>query len=248
MKDLYSRDFKGVWIPKELWLSKDLTLVEKVVLVEIDSLDNENHCTASNSYLADFCNCSETAISNAISALIKLGYIEKVSFDGRVRKLRVKTLPYKKCNSNLQELQISIPNNNNIDNNINIEQIPKRTSKQEKNLEKISLKLSEYNFSENIEELILRFYSDKIDCGQYIPDNQLEAQLTRLAQEKEDQQLIAINRAIEGGWKNITAYFNNDFNKPEVPGYHIHKDGDQNHWQHPQHNGAREKAKTGISF
>lgn len=125
----------------------------------------------------------------------------------------------------------------------------KRTPKQEKNLEKICLKLQEYEFSENIEELILRFYSDKIECGQFIPDNQLEAQLTRLAQESEDQQLIAINRAIEGGWKNITAYFNNDFNKPEVPGYHIHRDGDQNHWQHPQHNGAKEKAeKYGVKF
>jgi hypothetical protein len=36
-----NRDFKGIWIPKEIWLSKDLTLQEKVFYVEIDSLDNE---------------------------------------------------------------------------------------------------------------------------------------------------------------------------------------------------------------
>lgn len=37
-----NRDFKGVWIPKEIWLSTELTLQEKVMLVEIDSLDNED--------------------------------------------------------------------------------------------------------------------------------------------------------------------------------------------------------------
>jgi len=36
------RDFKGIWIPKEIWLNENLTLQEKVFLVEIESLDNEN--------------------------------------------------------------------------------------------------------------------------------------------------------------------------------------------------------------
>ena len=48
------RDFKGIWIPKELWILKDLSLLEKVMLIEIDSLDNENGCYASNDYFADF--------------------------------------------------------------------------------------------------------------------------------------------------------------------------------------------------
>ncbi len=36
-----SRDFKGIWIPKEIWLSDQLSLMEKILLVEIHSLDNE---------------------------------------------------------------------------------------------------------------------------------------------------------------------------------------------------------------
>ena len=35
------RNFKGIWIPKEIWLAEDLTMQEKVMLVEIDSLDDE---------------------------------------------------------------------------------------------------------------------------------------------------------------------------------------------------------------
>ena len=83
------RDFKGVWIPKEIWLSKELTLLEKIIFVEIDSLDNEEHCIASNEYFAEFCNCSESKVSKAIKKLEELGMVEVLSFDGRHRKIRV---------------------------------------------------------------------------------------------------------------------------------------------------------------
>jgi hypothetical protein len=33
------RDFKGVWIPKEIWLDERLNALEKIILTEIDSLD-----------------------------------------------------------------------------------------------------------------------------------------------------------------------------------------------------------------
>lgn len=83
-----NRDFKGVWIPKEIWLNENLTMLEKVILTEIDSLDNEEHCVAGNDYLAQFCQCSIPKVTQAVKKLIELGYIEVVSFDGRHRKLR----------------------------------------------------------------------------------------------------------------------------------------------------------------
>ena len=48
------RTFKGIWIPKEIWLNNELTLQEKVILVEIDSLDNDDGCFASNKYFSEF--------------------------------------------------------------------------------------------------------------------------------------------------------------------------------------------------
>lgn len=84
-----SRDFKGIWIPKELWLNKELTLLEKCIFVEIDSLDNENNCIASNEYFAEFCDCSESKITKAIRRLQELNMIEILSFDGRHRRIRV---------------------------------------------------------------------------------------------------------------------------------------------------------------
>lgn len=84
------RDFKGVWIPRKVWLDDQLNALEKVILVEIDSFDkgDDDGCWASNSTLAEFCQCTERKVSDGISKLIKLGYIEVISFDGRVRKLR----------------------------------------------------------------------------------------------------------------------------------------------------------------
>lgn len=84
-----NRDFKGVWIPKEIWLNEELTMLEKVIFVEIDSLDGPEHCYASNEYFATFCNCSESKVSKAIKKLKELGMIEEIAFDGRHRKLRV---------------------------------------------------------------------------------------------------------------------------------------------------------------
>jgi len=69
------RNFKGVWIPKEIWLAKELGWSEKVLLVEIDSLDGENGCFASNEYLADFFKLSKDRISKMISSLRDKGYI-----------------------------------------------------------------------------------------------------------------------------------------------------------------------------
>ena len=85
------RAFKGIWIPKEVWLSKDLSLQEKVFLVEIDSLDNENGCFASNKYFAEFFDLSKGRCSQVINNLEEKGYIkiEYVYEDDRTISKRI---------------------------------------------------------------------------------------------------------------------------------------------------------------
>lgn len=71
------RDFKGVWIPKEIWLDINLTWSEKLLLVELDSLSTlEKGCFATNEYLGSFFNLSKDRISKLITSLKKKGYIE----------------------------------------------------------------------------------------------------------------------------------------------------------------------------
>ena len=69
------RAFKGVWIPREIWLDTELGWSEKLLLVEIDSLDNEQGCWASNEYFAEFFNLSKDRISKLISSLKNKGYV-----------------------------------------------------------------------------------------------------------------------------------------------------------------------------
>lgn len=70
------RDFKGVWVPREIWLDKNLGWTEKLLLVEIDSLSKNGQCFASNQYFAEFFDLSKDRISKIISELSKKGYIE----------------------------------------------------------------------------------------------------------------------------------------------------------------------------
>lgn len=119
------RDFKGVWIPKEIWLDTRLNALDKIILLEIDSLDKEKGCYASNEYLANFCQCSPSKVKETISTLKKLGYIYIKSFDGRCRFLGSRLTKNDKVAENVRQTarkcqadsQILSPIN--IDNNIN---------------------------------------------------------------------------------------------------------------------------------
>lgn len=90
-----NRDFKGIWIPREIWLAKDLSCHEKCLWAEIHSLfDRERGgCYASNDYLCDFFGIQERRLREMISKLKCLGWIQQVSFDGRTRILKAVVPP-----------------------------------------------------------------------------------------------------------------------------------------------------------
>lgn len=73
-----NRDFKGIWIPKEIWLSTNLSVLEKVFLAEIDSLDGTEGCFASNDYFAEFFGLSKDRCSEVISSLQKKKRIQVI--------------------------------------------------------------------------------------------------------------------------------------------------------------------------
>jgi hypothetical protein len=87
-----NRDFKGIWIPKEIWLSEDLTLQEKVFYVEIDSLDNEDGCYANNEYFAKFFGLSKVRVSEVINSLVEKGFIKSQINQAEGNKRILKTL------------------------------------------------------------------------------------------------------------------------------------------------------------
>ena len=69
------REFKGIWIPKEIWLNEELSLQERVLLSEIDSFEKKNGCFASNAYLGKIVRLSASRVSGIISKLVNLEYL-----------------------------------------------------------------------------------------------------------------------------------------------------------------------------
>ena len=82
------RDFKGIWIERDIWLDQRLNALEKILLAEINSLNGGSGCYASNQYLADFCQCSPRTISTALTKLSELGYIKIKIVDGNSRYIK----------------------------------------------------------------------------------------------------------------------------------------------------------------
>ena len=102
------RDFKGVWIPREIWLNSALNITDKAVLIEIDSLDNgEDGCWAGNKHFAEMLGCTERQASASIAKLVNMGYVKVLRFDGRNRFLR-SCLKEKVCEADTKDASSSI--------------------------------------------------------------------------------------------------------------------------------------------
>ena len=84
------RDFKGVWIPKEIWMNKDLTIMQKLFLVEINSLDNDSGCFAGNAHFVDMFELSKQRCSQIINSLAEKEYINiTLIYNGKQIKKRI---------------------------------------------------------------------------------------------------------------------------------------------------------------
>lgn len=90
-----SRDFKGIWVPKEIWLHKGISTTSKMLWAEIYSLHDERYggCWASEEYLCEFMGIQRRRFYDILKELTNEGLIERVSYDGRrvIRKAIVPT-------------------------------------------------------------------------------------------------------------------------------------------------------------
>lgn len=83
------KDFKGVWIPREIWCLSDLNISEKIVLSVANTLsEQDDGCFANNEYFAKLLNLSKGRISKIINLLVKKGYLTTdFSYHSEIRKV-----------------------------------------------------------------------------------------------------------------------------------------------------------------
>ena len=200
-----NRDFKGVWIPKEVWLDTRLNALDKVILMEIDSLDQgEKGCYASNEHLAEFCQCSKTKVSTAISKLIECGYVYIQNFDGRKRELKSRLSnserqSLKICNADIQNLKESNTYRNTDNNTVSNKKERKSKSKS------YDEQIAEYTVNEELQNALKAFVQMRAFIKKPLTEYGLKLLLNKLSKiGRTDAEKIAIvNRSVEHNWQGF---------------------------------------------
>lgn len=200
-----TRDFNGVWIPKEVWLDTRLNALDKVILMEIDSLDQgEKGCYASNEHLAEFCQCSKTKVSTAITKLIECGYVYIQNFDGRKRELKsslsnFERQTFKNCNAAFQNLKESNTYSNTDSNTVSNKKERKSKSKP------YDEQIAEYTQNEELQNALKAFVQMRAFIKKPLTEYGLKLLLNKLSKigRKDAEKIAVVNRSVEHNWQGF---------------------------------------------
>jgi hypothetical protein len=81
------KGFKGVWLCAAIYEASELSAVEKLLLAEIDALTTvTDACYATNAHFSERVGVTVTRVDHLLGKLTRLGYIVRVSFNGRVTR------------------------------------------------------------------------------------------------------------------------------------------------------------------
>lgn len=212
------RDFKGVWIPKEIWLAEDIGWSAKMLLVEIDSLATNGECFASNDYLGQFFGLGKDRISRLVSELKEKGYIEvelvyKVGTK-QIEKRRITTMGYRrKCLQGIGE-NTNTPHGEKTDTpigentkDINTDVINTSLINTREKKPAASTPAPELNFGAELQEAYSDWLKYKAERKEkYTPTGRksLETQLLNNVKEHGEAAVAALIReCMASGWKGI---------------------------------------------
>lgn len=210
------RDFKGIWIPKEIWLSKDLTLQERLFYVEIDSLDNEEGCFATNAYFAEFFEISKTRVSLVIKSLIEKKYITSTIIykEGTKEILkRVLNISYRPYLTKVKDpIQQKLKDNNTVNNTVN-NTINKTTTKS------VGFNSLIETFTQNVElrETISDFIKMRKEIKANMTSNAVKLLLNKLSKmaRTDEMKIKILEQSIMNSWKGIFEIKDNNYRSKE---------------------------------
>lgn len=217
------RQFKGIWIPKEIWLNKELTMQEKMILVEIESYDNgEIGCYASNKHFVSNFGINSSRISQIIQSLQRKNYITiNYEYNGKEivkRYLHINRPPYPpkegmlKINIGMLKNEIEVcqfdkggyvkklKDNNTYINNTNNNN--KKERKKETNYDKIINSMVE---DEEIKNSIYEFIKMRKLIKKPMTDRALTMLINKLEKLSSDKdiQIKILEKSILKNWTDI---------------------------------------------
>src|SRR5699024_2802367 len=204
-----NRDFKGVWIPKEIWLNEDLTIMEKLFLVEIDSLDNDKGCFASNAHFAEFFDITKGRCTQIIKSLERKGLITiQIEREGKniskriIKVVRKLNTLVNKLNTPIEKIKHPYLENdegsNTRTNNTNSNTV-NNTSRSKLKFETHHLKLAELLYKEILHN---NPQHKKPNLESWANDFRLMMEIDK-REGKEIQELILFSQSHDFWYKNI---------------------------------------------
>lgn len=233
------RSFKGIWIPKEVWISKELTILEKIILVEIDSLDNEEGCFASNKYFAEFFGLSNGRISQIINSLSEKNFI-KIDYERKGKQIlkriiKINKPPYPNVFNNLNTGYLEndkkvfnnlkgVFNNLNIgylendkDNNI----INNKINKKEKKETEFDVLINDNFTDEELKQIIYEFIKMRKAIKKPLTTHGLELIINKLKKlsNNSKEQIKILDNSIMNNWQGIFPLKLDEKEKEEVKYY-----------------------------
>lgn len=206
------RQFKGIWIPKEIWLNKDLTFQEKIILVEIDSYDDgQVGCFATNKHFVNNFGINSSRISQIIQSLQRKNYITiTYDFNGKEiikRYLHINRPPYppkegmSKINIGMLKNEMGVcqfdkggyvkklkDNNTNINNTIN--------NNKENNKKK-------YYENEELNNIFTEFLELRKKIKAVNTERAINMLINKLSKYDDNIKMKMIEQSIVNSWKDV---------------------------------------------
>lgn len=227
-------DLNKNYITVQGWMANDLNLSGNDLLIYaliygFSQNGSTSKFTGSLSYIEDLLNIARTSVSRSLNKLVDRGLIIK-KVDGKTGtnntsyvindKILVQNETSSILHTSSETLPVTssetLPVYTNINNNINNTKKNKKKSKSK--IDMVLAKMSEYDFSEKVQDLIVDFYEDKLEQNQKLATKQIEFTLDELATATTEEQIVALTKAIKGNWK--TVYL--DKNNNDIKGsYHL---------------------------
>ena len=223
------RGFKGIWIPAEIWLDEELSFAEKFMLAEIDSLDNENGCYASNSYFSKFSKLSKNRCGEIVKMLEQKGKIS-VEYEKKGNSIQKRNIRVKKSivevvweNEDTEVVEkptrvvenstevVENPNHINIINKIDI----KERKKEKKTFDEI---IENYTENENLQNELKEHLKVRKTKRAALTDHAIELSLKRLSQiaSTDAEKIQIVQNAIMSGWTSFYPLQNNNSKAKEA--------------------------------
>ena len=199
-----SKEFKGVWIPKEIYQDRELNPTEKLILSDIATL---GEYFKSNETIAIEVGVSQCTISRSIKKLDKLSYI-KTQYDGRKRLIKLRSTLSKMIKQTYQNDKADL--SNCVDSIQDSIQLSKHISKE------VIYPFQNKDFPEKWEIWKKERISNGAKKYTEIGEQGALHKLQKISNNDYQTAIAILNESISNGWRGIFALKEQKTNRPQL--------------------------------